>query len=145
MSVTRAELLAGSRYMVMSTADASGRPWASPVWFAPDGEAAFLWISRPDARHSLNIADRPEIAIVIFDSSTPPAERQALYVDAVAGEAEPDPRLVATYSSRSVAQGLGELTVAEVTPPEGQFRLYRAVASEMWMLEDEVDRRIPAA
>jgi hypothetical protein len=145
LSVTKAELLAGNRYMVLSTADASGRPWASPVWFAPDGEDAFLWISRPDARHSLNIADRQAIAIVIFDSSKPPAERQALYVDAVARETAPDPRLVATYSNRSVAQGLGELTVAEVTSPEGQFRLYRAVALEMWMLEDEVDRRIPAA
>jgi pyridoxamine 5'-phosphate oxidase-like protein len=143
--VTKAELLAHNRYMVLSTADASGRPWASPVWFAPDGEDAFLWISRPDTRHSLNIADRPAIAIVIFDSSKPPAERQALYVDAVAREAGPDPGLVETYSRHSVAQGLGELAVAEVTPPDGVFRLYRAAASEMWMLEDEADRRIPAA
>jgi pyridoxine/pyridoxamine 5'-phosphate oxidase len=140
--VTKAELIAGNRYMVLSTADASGRPWVSPVWFAPDGDDGFLWISRPDTRHSLNIAGRPEVAIVIFDSSKHPSERQALYVAAVAGEASDE--LVETYSSHSVAQGLGELTVAEVTPPEGPFRLYRATASEMWMLEDERDRRIPA-
>lgn len=140
--MTRAELLAGNRYMVLSTADASGRPWASPVWFAPDGDDGFLWISRPDTRHSLNIAERPEIAIVIFDSSKPPAERQGLYIEAVAGFAGDE--LVGTYSSHSVSQGLGELTLAEVTPPDGPFRLYRAAASEMWMLEDERDRRIPA-
>src|SRR6186997_1143396 len=76
--MTKAELIAGNRYMVLSTADASGRPWASPVWYAPDGDEGFLWISRPDARHSVNIAERPQIALVIFDSSKPPAERQAL-------------------------------------------------------------------
>jgi len=143
-AMTKAELIAENRYMVLSTADPSGRPWASPVWFAPDGEDGFLWISRPDTRHSLNIADRPEIAIVIFDSSKPPAERQALYVEAVAEEVGPDPGLVATYSGYSTAQGLDELTVAEVSPPGGAFRLYRAAATEMWMLEEDRDRRIPA-
>jgi hypothetical protein len=142
--MTKAELIAGNRYMVLSTADTSGRPWASPVWFAPDGDDGFLWISRPDTRHSLNIAERPEIAIVIFDSSKPPADRQALYVEAAAREVGPDPGLVATYSRYSVAQGLDELTVAEVSPPAGAFRLYRAVAAEMWMLECDRDRRIPA-
>jgi putative heme iron utilization protein len=140
--VTRAELIAANRYMVLSTADADGRPWASPVWFAPHGDDAFLWISRPDTRHSLNIAVRPEVAIVIFDSSRPPEERQALYVDALAAEAEPE--LIAIYSKRSVAHDLREFTVAEVSPPEGVFRVYRAVAGEQWMLEDERDRRIPA-
>jgi hypothetical protein len=110
----------------------------------PRRRGGFLWISRPDARHSLNIAVRPQIAIVIFDSSKPPAERQALYVEAVAEEAAPDPGLVATYSGHSISQGLGELTVAEVSPPGGAFRLYRAAATEMWMLESERDRRIPA-
>jgi hypothetical protein len=142
--MTKAELIAENRYMVLSTADPSGRPWASPVWFAPDGEDGFLWISRPDTRHSLNIAERPEIAIVIFDSSKPPAERQALYVEAVAEEVGPDPGLVATYSGYSIAQGLDELTVAEVSAPGGAFRLYRANATEMWVLERDRDRRIPA-
>jgi len=142
--MTKAELIAENRYLVVSTADPSGRPWASPVWFAPDGEDGFLWISRPDARHSLNIAGRPEVAIVIFDSSRPPAERQALYVEAVAEEVGPDPGLVARYSGYSTAQGLDELTVAEVSPPGGAFRLYRAAATEMWMLEEDRDRRIPA-
>ncbi len=27
----------GHWYMTLATADASGRPWASPVWFAHDG------------------------------------------------------------------------------------------------------------
>ena len=39
-------------------ATAKGRPWASPVWFAYDGYRDFFWISRPEARHSRNVAAR---------------------------------------------------------------------------------------
>jgi nitroimidazol reductase NimA-like FMN-containing flavoprotein (pyridoxamine 5'-phosphate oxidase superfamily) len=73
------ELIAANRYMALATADAAGRPWISPVWFAPD-DGGFLWISRPDSRHSRNLAERPELALVIYDSTVRPAERQALYV-----------------------------------------------------------------
>src|SRR4029453_13463553 len=118
--MTRAELIAENRYMVLSTADASGCPWASPVWFAPDGEEAFLWISRPDTRPSLHTRE-------------PPGERQGLFGEAGAEEAGPDPVLVAAYSAHSISQGLNELTVAEVSPPRGAFRLYRAAAAKMWM------------
>jgi Pyridoxamine 5'-phosphate oxidase len=142
--MTKAELIAENRYMVVSTADPFGRPWRHRCGSPRTGEDGFLWISRADTRHSLNIAERPEVAIVIFDSSKPPAERQALYVEAVAEEVGPDPGLVATYSGYSVAQGLDELTVAEVSPPGGAFRLYRAAATEMWVLERDRDRRIPA-
>ena len=46
-------------YMTLATADADGRPWVSPVWYAPVTYAEFLWVSSPEARHSRNIALRP--------------------------------------------------------------------------------------
>ena len=104
----------------------SGVPWASPVWFAPDGERDLLWVSRPDARHSRNLAVRPELAIVIFDSQRAPADAAALYLSATAAE---DPTRADVYSAYSVAQGL---------PPysgeEAEFRLYRARVHERWLL-----------
>lgn len=30
-----------NRYMTLGTADASGRPWVSPVWYAADGAGAW--------------------------------------------------------------------------------------------------------
>ena len=36
-------------YMTLATADAQGRPWASPVWFAHEDHTRFVWVSRPDA------------------------------------------------------------------------------------------------
>jgi hypothetical protein len=43
-----------SLYMTLATADDAGRPWASPVDFAHEGYAEFLWVSSPQATHSLN-------------------------------------------------------------------------------------------
>src|SRR3954471_4627982 len=97
--------------MTVASADADGAPWASPVWFAHERYETFLWMSKPGARHSRNIAARPEIAIVIFDSTVSPRERNAVYIEAAADivrdEALAD--AVAVYSERSVARGLETL------------------------------------
>ena len=103
------DLIAANRYMTLATADAAGRPWVSPVWFAPDDDG-FLWISRPESRHSRNLSERPELALVIFDSTARPAERQALYVEAVAQQLDGE-RLdaaVVRFSEHSVADGLDQ-------------------------------------
>ncbi len=131
-------------YMVLATADADGEPWASPVWFAIDGYDDLYWISRPDAWHSRNIAARPDIAIVVFDSTNPPATRQAVYMRATA-ERVNDPNSiahgVAVFSRYSVAQGLGELTVDEVTG-DSELRLFHARVREHWILENDRDIRV---
>lgn len=135
------ELIAANRYMTLATADTSGRPWISPVWFAPD-DGGFLWISRPDSRHSRNLAERPELALVIYDSTVLPAERQALYVEAVAEQLDGEPRdvAVARYSEHSVAQDLEPLTIDEVTE-SSPLRIFRAAVTAAFMLEDERDFR----
>ena len=61
-------IIEASRYLVLATADKAGRPWSSPVYFAHIGFTEFFWVSSPDATHSRNIAVRPEVGIVIFDS-----------------------------------------------------------------------------
>ncbi len=75
-----------SPYMTLATADADGVPWASPVWYATEDGRHFYWVSDPNARHSRNIAERPEIAIVIFDSTVTPGDADAVYL---AARAEP--------------------------------------------------------
>ena len=137
------ELIAANRYMTLATADAAGRPWISPVWFAPHDDG-FLWISRPDSRHSRNLAERPELALVIFDSTARPAERQALYVEAVAEQLDGErcDAAVARFSEHSVADDLAPLSVDAVTG-SGPFRMYHAAVTAAFMLEDERDFRIP--
>jgi len=48
-------------YMTLGTADAEGRPWVSPVFFAASGYRDYYWISSPDARHSRNLAGRESL------------------------------------------------------------------------------------
>lgn len=130
-------------YMTLATADESGRPWASPVWFAPRGDDEFLWVSSPDAQHSRNIAARPEVAIVIFDSTVPVGAAEALYVEAVADELRADAlgQAIATFSQRSVRSGAREWQAADVLAPS-RFRLYRAAASAQFVLGPG-DERLP--
>lgn len=85
-----------------------------------------LWASRPGTRHSRNIAARPEVAAVVYDSTVVEGEAEALYLEATAGEVDPGarPRLLAVYAARARARDLGEWTADRVTGA-AEFRFYR--------------------
>jgi nitroimidazol reductase NimA-like FMN-containing flavoprotein (pyridoxamine 5'-phosphate oxidase superfamily) len=136
-------ILAENRYLTLATAGGDGQPWASPVWFALEAPRQVLWASKPGARHSQNLADRPEVAFVVFDSSRPPGAVAALYVAAVAEEVRGDDveRAAAAYSATSVAQGLGPWEADRFRSP-GHLRLYRATITEAFLHTDE-DERAP--
>jgi len=130
-----------SRYLTLATADAAGRPWASPVWFAPDGYATFLWVSHHEATHSANIAARPEVGLVLFDSGAPISTGQGLYVSARA-ELVPDDELeaaLAIFTARALTQGGRAWEVAEVRDP-AVLRLYRARATSHSVLDPDTPR-----
>ena len=138
-------IIDANAYMVLGTADEAGRPWVSPVWYAAAGYAQFHWVSSPDARHSRNLGERPELSIVIFDSRAPLGAGQAVYMAAVAEELEGDDlaRGIEVFSRVSVSQGGRAWTPEEVVAP-APYRLYRATATEHWVLDPEgrPDRRI---
>jgi nitroimidazol reductase NimA-like FMN-containing flavoprotein (pyridoxamine 5'-phosphate oxidase superfamily) len=117
--------------MTLATTDEGGRPWASPVYYAPEGYARFYWVSSPEAAHSRNIATRAEVAIVIFDSRTPSCSGQGVYVRAVTQELRGADleRGIAIFSGRSESHGATEWNPEDVRPP-ARHRLYRATASE---------------
>jgi Pyridoxamine 5'-phosphate oxidase len=134
----------GNSYMTLGTADADGLPWASPVWYAPASYREFFWVSKPGARHSKNIALRPEVGIVIFDSTVPIGTGKAVYMTARAEQvsaADEVKRGMAAFSARSVAQGGYEWTPDDVGP-SARLRLYRALASEQFVLSPQ-DERLP--
>jgi pyridoxine/pyridoxamine 5'-phosphate oxidase len=136
-------IVEANMYMTIATADADGRPWISPVWFAPRLEKEFLWVSSPDARHSRNIAVRQAIAIVIFDSTVPVGAAEALYLEAEAEEVSSRDldEAIATYSTRSQRHGAGAWLPANVVPP-APVRLYRATAGSQFVLGPG-DERLP--
>ena len=64
-------ILDANSYVALATADADGVPWVSPMGFARE-DSDLYWVSHPGARHSQNIAVRPRIAMVVFDSTVVP-------------------------------------------------------------------------
>ena len=129
-----------NRFMALATADASGTPWVSPVWYAPLSYREYVWVSRPGTRHSRNLAERPQVSIAIYDSHRP-GSWSAFYMAAVAEELDEVDDALEAFNRSSEAQGLRAWSRAEVVAP-GEFRLYRATASEQFVLGDH-DARLP--
>jgi pyridoxine/pyridoxamine 5'-phosphate oxidase len=136
------EIVDAALYMVVATADSSGQPWASPVYFAHSDYRDFFWVSEPEATHSINLRDRREVGIVIFDSSVPVNEGQGVYVLGVARElpAHETADGIKLFSKRSRAHGAGRWRAKDVSPPAGH-RLYQATAEAVYVL-DEHDHRV---
>lgn len=116
-------------YMTLGTADATGMPWVSPVYYAAKDYTEFFWISSPEATHSKNLAFRPQVRIVIFDSQVPAYSGQAVYMTATAAEltgAEID-RAVECYPGPA-ERGARALTADELRAP-AVYRIYRATVT----------------
>jgi nitroimidazol reductase NimA-like FMN-containing flavoprotein (pyridoxamine 5'-phosphate oxidase superfamily) len=137
------QIIDDSRYLILATADSAGTPWASPVWYAHEGYTSFFWVSRPQARHSCNLAVRGTASVVIFDSTVPERQAQAVYLETLAEELRGDERdhAIAIFSGRSQALGLREWRTADVTTP-ASHRLYRARASACYIRAPN-DQRLP--
>jgi hypothetical protein len=127
--------------MTLGTADEQGNAWASPVWYATADYREFVWISAPQARHSRNLAVRPELGIVIFDSRQPPGTGEGVYLEARAEQVvEPGfDRCLDLFSTVSRRQGMSGLSRAEVEPP-ARLRLYCATATAHFVLSASDER-----
>lgn len=121
-------------YLTLGTADRDGHPWTSPVYFAPAGDRDFYWLSATDSRHSRHLAERSQVSLVVFDSSVEPYHGRALYAVGEAREvsgSELDEAL--TIYPRRDGREVTWVTQSDVTAP-APYRLYRATASDVWVL-----------
>jgi pyridoxamine 5'-phosphate oxidase-like protein len=115
--------------MVLGTVEPDGRPRLSPVFYTPAGYRRFYWVSSPTAQHSRNVAERPDVEIVVFDSSVQPGQGQAVYMSAVAREVPPNE--LSTHLGDAfdpATRGARAFTVDELSG-EGDLRLYVATAT----------------
>jgi pyridoxamine 5'-phosphate oxidase-like protein len=124
-------IIDGNNFMTLGTANADGEPWASPVYYVADGYSTFYWISSPEGTQVRNIAVRPRVGIVVFNSQQEPGTGEAVYMAATAGEltgTELDRGLEIYLSAAPFGKG------PEVFRPPGGYRLYRAAVAEHSML-----------
>jgi hypothetical protein len=139
-AVARA-ILDANHYMTLGTADADGRPWVSPVFFAAAaGYRELYWISSPEATHSRNLATRPQLSIVVFDSQAPVGTGQAVYMAATAAElsgAELERGLQVYPGEAGLRAGARTMAPEDVLAPS-LYRLYRATVSQHWVLDPDL-------
>ena len=140
------EIINANMYMVLGTADVSGEPWVSPVYYASAGFTEFYWVSSPEVRHSRNIAVRSRISIVIFNSQAVIGTGQGVYMSATAEQLTGSDldRGIELFSRTSLGHGGHEWKREDVQAP-ALYRLYRATALEHWILDPagHPDHRTP--
>ena len=134
------------------TADADGRPWASTVWFcaslrSPSTErldVELIWLSRPEAQHSLNLLQRPEVGVSVFDSRQPADTCVGLQLAARAEPVPADELAVAltAFSEASVAAGGNAWSLGQVQEP-APLRVYRAHLDRALLLVDGSRAELP--
>jgi nitroimidazol reductase NimA-like FMN-containing flavoprotein (pyridoxamine 5'-phosphate oxidase superfamily) len=136
-------ILDANVYVTIASADGDGQPWASPVYYAHEDYRELYWVSCPDATHSRNLAVRPEVSLVVFDSHAAIGRGQAVYVAAEARELDGVEleHAVAVYSRRSVATGVRPWRLADVLDP-APHRLYAAAATALWILDPDAGRDV---
>ena len=128
------DIIDANLYLILGTADPDGRPWTSPVYFAPAGDRKFYWLSATDAQHSRHLAERPQVSIVIFDSTVEPYHGRAVYAIGEAREVSSnDLDRALTVFPRPGGGGVTRFDREEVTPP-APYRLYQATATDLWVL-----------
>lgn len=127
-------LMEANRYVTLGTADADGMPWVTPVYFASADYAEIFWMSNSDAQHSRNLAARPQLSMVIYDSTVPPYHGRAVYLSGTAAEltGRDLDRGVEIYPGEA-SRGGGPVSVEDVTAPSA-WRLYRATVATAFVL-----------
>jgi pyridoxine/pyridoxamine 5'-phosphate oxidase len=131
-------IIDGNQFMTLATADGHGTPWVSPVWFAHVGHRDLIWVSRLHRQHTRNVSDRPEVSVVIFDSTRAPGDVEAVYATGRAEQTD-DPAHLEAFSARSTSQGLDGWTRDRVSG-DSDFRLFHVLTDRTWVLDDHDDR-----
>ena len=118
-----------NRYLTLGTTEPDHRPRLSPVYYTHDGYHDFYWVSAPHAHHSVNLAARPDVAIVIFDSTAPVGQGKAVYIAARAAMVRDDELAAGCAAAFSrVAPGAVAFTPDELSGGAA-LRLFRARAT----------------
>ncbi len=119
-------VLDANSYMVLGTVEGDGSARVSPVYFNHHRYRDLYWVSTPDSTHSGNLSRDPRVSIVVFDSTAPSEETQAVYLTGSAAEVPSDQlEQACAVAFVHVGPGADAFTVEELSG-DAPFRLYRA-------------------
>jgi Pyridoxamine 5'-phosphate oxidase len=130
-------IIDGNRYMVLGTADEGGRPWVSPVHYAPSGFRAPLGLLAGGAAlaQPRGPSGPEHRGLRLAGTGRRGSGRVHVGRRRAADGRRPRPG-IEIFSRVSVSHGAKEWTVDDVQPPAA-LRLYRARVAEHWVLDPE--------
>lgn len=133
-------LIEATPFLTLATADASGKPWSCPVYFAHDQAFALYWVSFRQTVHSANIRIRPQVGISIL-GEPPNHEGAGVYFDALATELH-DPaeveRAVEVRRTRRQDPKFAVTSPGDVLG-DAAWRIYRAVPVAVYRYHDAAE------
>jgi hypothetical protein len=115
----------------LATVSPDGHPWNSPVFVAFDADLRFYWSSHVDAEHSRNIAVRPDVFLVVFDSTQPDQSGGAVYIRATARELVDEASIRAALACLAIRKNEPPRRPDDFTGSQPR-RMYEAVPGAMW-------------
>ncbi|WP_426564287.1 pyridoxamine 5'-phosphate oxidase family protein [Angustibacter sp. McL0619] len=122
----RARLVMDSnQYLTLGTSEDDGRPRVSPVYFTHSEYREVYWVSSPDSAHSHNIAARPDVSVVIFDSTAEVGQGSAVYLTGTAEQVLDDELEAACSLAFAKMSGAAKPFAPAELSGDAELRLYR--------------------
>jgi len=133
-------LIEDTLHLTLATADASGKPWSCPVYFAHDQAFTLYWVSFKQTVHSANIRVRPQVGISIL-GEPPDHEGDGVYFDAVATELHDLTEVERAIEVRRTRPQDGKFAVTSPGDVLGDaaWRIYRAVPVAVYTYHDAAE------
>jgi len=135
------ELIEKIPYIDMASVTPEGMPWISPLWTVYDEESNFYWTSSPDSQHSINILNKDDVFITIYDSSVT-SDGWALYAFAEAYELKDETEIQKAINIFYKRKGKSPRPVEDFIN-DAPRRMYKAVTTKFW-INDYDKNRVPA-
>ncbi len=129
------EIIEKILYITIATCGKDGKPWNSPVYSAYDKKYNFYWNSWTENQHSKNIAENPNVFLVIYNSIVPEGTGEGVYIQAKAymvtdkKEIERARELLIKRKNKPSS----ELRAAQEFMGDYPRRVYKAVPEKIWM------------
>jgi len=136
------KLLEEISYITIASVTSEGLPWNSPCFAVHDETYNFYWTSSPDSQHSLNIKEKSEIFIVVYNSTALAGEGWGVYMEAKAeelGDGEELQHAIQIFYAKKIT----EPKPTQYFLNEAPRRMYKATPTQVWV-NDYDKNRIPA-
>lgn len=141
MTNARAQVLDYLRdHNVATLATASGMDiWAAAVFYVNDGFTLYF-LSAPDSRHCLNLAQNPRVAVTIQEDYADWPEIRGVQMEAVAGQISgvelEKARLL--YAGKFPVVGTLAVAPAAIVKALAKARWYRVVPERLYFIDNSV-------